>query len=574
MPKSKASKQEERLLSSFRIPATVQKHSDEARAYLARSGLSKPEVDFITALLDLAGEIDPKSEVTFDYLDFQKYLKAHNLPSHRMTIFRKTNFLLKDGLFDCIEMEAIAGGRPPRLYVLKQIHKPEFQTKMESEIQTQMAGRKNERTKTTKALIKHLRKSDAQFLKAFADAKPVTETIFTGICDRAMRFHIREEVEGQRITTSLRVRNTKIIVQATTQTGIASELAALPDQRVIRAVITEVAHIIEEKVQDLLEKAAGNIQGWLFQEDSTPMTYDEEGQPILPARDESISESDIIEQVPNNFFIDTASLGKRMAYASPYSTSTRETINAALRRLNETNFRVVITNPHTEEARQLMEMFGLEDTSADFRFLTSMKSQFDKSFYDDENFDGTGHQHNMEIDLAQEYLDEENLADPYRVEELRRVRLWRISLDPHLFSRLLDKETRSLYAAHADIMKESSGLGQTLYNLITQVLGRTRHAKEKVYMQPLHVLHNTLWPTRKYFRFEEEIIRLMRRHSKHGWDHTLTINTVSMFGYKFTLMKKKGTKELVLRAERDRNDPLTGDNSYHNQRLQFENTEV
>jgi hypothetical protein len=58
----------------------------------------------------------------------------------------------------------------------------------------------------------------------------------------------------------------------------------------------------------------------------------------------------------------------------------------------------------------------------------------------------------------------------------------------------------------------------------------------------------------------------MKRYVEPGnWDHTMTINVARMFGYQFTLMTRNSErKKLWVRVERDKSDPLSGDDSYYN----------
>jgi hypothetical protein len=230
------------------------------------------------------------------------------------------------------------------------------------------------------------------------------------------------------------------------------------------------------------------------------------------------------------------------------------------------------------EALEVMRLFGLSDLVTDFRFISSLRSQYDIGFIgeDDEVPGGLPKSatNNLPVEVhqtAQEHARSEVDIDPFNPDEIMRVRVWRIALDPHLFSMLLNKETRRIFTAHSQIIKEQSGLAQTLYNFFSQTIGRRNRTamgqKENVFYLKLADLHNILWPTRKYHRFQEEFIDLMSRYAKH-WDATLRINTACMFGYQFMLMDKapEGARkaELWVRVERDKHDELAGDQSYYN----------
>ncbi len=227
-----------------------------------------------------------------------------------------------------------------------------------------------------------------------------------------------------------------------------------------------------------------------------------------------------------------------------------------------------------------MRLFGLSDLVTDFRFISSLKSQYDSDFFTDDDKASVWTPHvaagmlPVQVEQSRDQLAQNEIdIDPFNPDELKRVRVWRISLDPHLFEMLLDKEQRRLFTAHSQIMKEQSGLAQTIYNFFSQTIGRRNRTalgqKENVFFLKLSELHNILWPTRKYHRFEEEFTQVMKRYSP-AWDHSLTLNVSKMFGYQFTLINKAPEQkkpELWIRVERDREDELNGDQSYFNRVL-------
>ena len=586
----------DRKISSFRVDPAILRNIVAAKDFIENSGLTKHLTEYLHAILDHAHAINEseggvfKEPVEFTYMELQSYLKEQGISgSSRKPIMRKALSLCEYGLMDSLEQSSEWGGRPPRLYVLKHIHKDSVQTSEQLEIADRIDGRRTTRSKTTKAILKHLEDSDAQLIRHFATARPVTETLWTGVLDRALRFSSTEKVPNNRITNKIRIRRTELIVTAYTSTGPSSELATLADQRVIRAVVTEVAHYIENFVRDYIMEVNQPRQGSFFDEDEDVPPIAPPPGPVDIESDEAGDVSDIstsrsrldaleasaVERIQNSFFIDVVNIAKRLGFASPSSTSARRSINRRLRRLYDTSFRLLINTKNEKEAIDIMNLFGLEDFVTDFRFLPSLHSQYENDFYA-----GGDSQQGREVvrptaedkgkDLTEQVRDEK-LIDPYNEKELGRVRVWRLSLDHHLFRRLLDRETRALYTAHSDIMKEGSGLAQTLYNLWTQTIGRSNRQlkgqKENVFHLPLSDLHNLLWPLRKYQQFQEEIIKLMRRYCKpEEWDTTLSINRASMFGYKHTLQRRG--EVLWLHVERDREDALAGDQSYYNRLLE------
>jgi hypothetical protein len=148
---------------------------------------------------------------------------------------------------------------------------------------------------------------------------------------------------------------------------------------------------------------------------------------------------------------------------------------------------------------------------------------------------------------------------------------------------LKDKEARSIFIAHEEILRERSGLAQTLYNLLSHKIGRTNQqltgGQEQKISTSFERLHNLLWPGRRFDRFEEHFFALLRRHSKSPQALAKAITEanvakrkkpfspqkIAMFGFIFLLSIHKG--DWYITIYRDRDDDINGDNSYHNRML-------
>lgn len=551
-------------------------------------------------------ELDDSIILSLDQVS-DEMKKREQLGSTLRSLISKSKRLTEAGFFKMTDgyRDPSRGGRAPIYFILHEIHKPEFEAEDSKELRERAQGHRNTRAKTTQATLKFLRESDAQLISHVRDIKPVTETIFTGLLDRAMRFTTKEKPRGNRINAKFRIKGTEILVQATTATGPSSELAALADQRVIRAVLSEIADFIDNEIEKYITEVETPRQSSLFNDDDEiidPFDLLEEVQGVSEiTEDRDLNDGEYISKtqlqrehlenvatsrIHNSFFLDTVNVAKRMEYKSPHSSSTRRFINQSFRRLYDTSFRLVIRGKSDAEIAKIMQMFGLSDVATDFRFFTDLKSQYEEEFFDkkkakkkaDRNDSSRDESEHVAVPVevtGSEIARTEHLLDPHNDKELKRVRFWRLSLDSLLFEKLLNKEERKLFTAHNDIMREHSGLGQTLYNLFTSTLGRrNRGNKERPFKATLSQLHNTLWATRKYHKFEEEFCELMKRYMPAGsWDESLKYNQATMFGYVMTLEKDEVEKngrtkvELNLTVVRDRNDPLSGDNSYYNLRV-------
>lgn len=581
----------------FEISPSVIKHKDKAIENLKSvSQIKRPDVEFYWVLISLAEVYLSSSmdSVQIPYSILQDQLKTLGKPYTRQTILKRSKTFVELGIFSkALKGRGPEGGRPYKRFTTEPIHLSDFTSQIDQSNSRVHRGRKITRGRSTtnsKKIIEQLEKSDAQYFKAMATSKPLTDNFWTGILDRSLRFDNWEQIEGNRITTSVRIGKARLTVQATTQTGKSSEIAILADQRIIRAIITMVVETIEKAAEKQLQKKFADFEAEndLF---STRVLDNETGANVDLIEYPGLND-DEQPNVKNEFFIDTVDIASMLGFSGPSSGDTKARINAAIRRLYETNFRVILTGDTPEDATMLRKKFGLDDDAMDFRFITDIKSQFQEGFAPDGVNVETGKlpsiaQQRLAMgDLTQEELEE--LADPFHKEELKRIRLWKISIDSHLFNRLMDKEARSIFVAHDEIMKERSGLAQTLYNLLSHKIGRTnpalRQEQEKTVNTSFEKLHNFLWPGRDFERFEEHFFALLRRHSENPEIFSERIkqanvskrtnefrpHKVLMFGFMFLLSIKD--RQWWITIYRDRKDEINGDNSYHNRMLAKSNS--
>lgn len=603
-----------RAQNTVRIPVSVIESSEVAMNNLADHRLPTPEEAFIKHLLEFGQELldqDPEASVTphveITFSDLEEMMKSRKIRGASKRALRdKCGRLVESGFF---QVRSIGGGRPSsvalsgrkaRLFVLNPIHDQSFESTDTRIIREYAEGRKHKRNRTNRNLANLLKNSSQQVTFFNHAQKALTENLVTGICDRAQRFTTQEVVEGNRITAALKVRGVDIFVQSTTSTHEKAQLAALSDQRVTRALITEITHKIDEEIDQYMNygSAADDSGQYDMLDDIEDADFEEEPAAYsapVPAEVEQDSESDFVSsyeeemlrkekeataRIKNDFFIDTTNLCRRCDYSDPASGTARRFVNQSLRRQYDTNYRIRLKADDPEKVLAVMSIFGMPDHTTDLRLITSLKSQFDPAFIDDAFEPSEQVPATMDGEWSQEDIERD--IDPYNPDEIRRVRYWRISLDPLIFEQLLNRETRKLYTAHPQIMSESSGLAQTLYNVFSALIGRTNRSKmgqkERVFNRSVTNLHKHVWPTREYFSFKDELISVMRRYAE-TWNEDLSYNTARMWGYVFTLYesdeekpKKRGKKqkELWLRVTRDPEDPLAGDDSYYN-RFHVEN---
>ncbi|WP_166255928.1 hypothetical protein [Marinobacter salicampi] len=572
--KSQQSKTTKKI-SSFVVPKQLRDNVELVLEYLERdTHLSSADRNFIRCLIETSYKHkadDLTSDVTFTYVDLQSKLKDSKLGSTRPTIMERAKTLVDYGILKSRSIYNEGGGRPVQFFYLSDIHRADFRSTLQEAADQTMGGRVPNGT-TFRAALKRLANNNSAplFLKGDNPVTARTDTLFCGLLDKSMRISQGEHINGNRITSSTTIKKCKVVVQSTTLTKEGSELVCLADQRVMRALTSECIALIERQIQKLIEDQAGSQLALTYETQDLLIDVDAAGNHSVTeqVKDKKIDIDRVYSMIPNEFFIDVTALAKLMGYKTPSAGSVREPINKALRRLSDTNFTIHITHPESEEAEQLRNLFGLDDTTSEFRFITSLKSQYESGFYRD----ATGEQYDFDKeltltgDVASEQ-DAERLVSHYQDQDMKRVRFWKISLDPHLFKILLDEDARRYYTftAHEEIMRESSGLAQMLYNYITGILGRKMgpNGKPRVFKQPVSYLHQQLAGYRPDWQFREDLVRLLKRHTKPGkWDESLKLNVVRMFGYVFTLtrevrsIKDKPTDVYYLSVQLDANDPI------------------
>ncbi|TBW57491.1 hypothetical protein EZI54_07470 [Marinobacter halodurans] len=568
--------------SHFLVSNATLTNIEKARANISTSGdLRSSLKKYLNHVLDLALRIQeqlkeekfqaiPYYPVTFR--DIQEYASKSGGSGNRSTVQYRANKLISVGLVREVLVNSSRGGKPFKVLYLNPLEEG-INSVDEQQVNQLTSGRKRS-IYSSKRLLNQIRESNMQLISDFDRTRPpITETLFTGICDRVMRFSTREVIPNNRIVVGITHLNAKMLIQATTETGASSQLAALSDQRVIRALLTEIVGKIESKIGKNLN---GNYPSKKPASQSNPMErlryieskkrYQDFPGLELDIEDNTDDPSDDSQTIDNQFYIDVTRLAKRMGYKRPSSGQTRSLINQALRRLHETKFRIVIAGPDEKAKRQLMETLNLEDMETEHRLITEMNSQYQNTFY----------QGDLE-ELWKEQPDEEQsdefMVDAWRPDVLQKNRIWRLKLNDELFNRLMDPEQRAYFRAHKEILEESSGIAQSIYNYMNMILGRTnqslRGKQERVFHRPLEKLHKTIWPERKFSSFEARFIDLLRRHTPKGqFDETLQMNRVRMFGFKFDLYKKEDQNgQLYVRITRDLADPISGNSSHHNRML-------
>lgn len=550
---------------------------DQPRAVLARlkalttgkpRELTPTWSTFIKGVLRYSYRIrNENDDVKFSVSDLRAFFGEENdrlhkkrYPINATTIMRRLKDLDRAGVVQGFKIGHTPGGVELKNYRFGDLYEPDWHTLPYQEHANARKLSSSQRKLTIHSAVRMMKASNDYLINDLTDTKSKSDGFFTGCLDRGMRGTEYETPLNNEIYSDLTIKNVQISILTTAHYQIATR----SDQRIIRAIITLIATTIDEQLEKYqkLRKAA-----LLQRKSCAPALIDASSGVVTD--DTTVSELDKAlmktprDFVPNDFYIDVFDIARLCHYNELRSGYTRACINESIRRLYDTNFRVHLNGEGQEDILDVMALFGLKDTSMDFRFITDLKSlrvsEFEQS---------ASKMRNSLVSVAE--------MNPFSVKELKRVRLWQISIDKTLYEHLLDSDNRRLYRAHDEIMADKRGLSQTLYNYLCSIIGRSAPRKgeqERTYNKPLKVLRDTLWPARPYKAFEKDFMAIMQDYAaKKGIECTEdSVVNLPAFGFLFTVTRVFGG-ELHVRVRRNKRDSLAGDHSFHNLALHSEQT--
>lgn len=306
--------------------------------------------------------------------------------------------------------------------------------------------------------------------------------------------------QRQEIEVSYTVMGKPLIIRATCSTGADSGISTLTDQRAMRPIIAYCKKEIARRKAQLIAQ---------------------HGENFMPS------------MVPNIFKLDIYDLCMLMGM-KPLSENINQAV-AMMRRLADTSFRVdARKNQWFKENFSMMPgSDGVISDIFEFRFLSNLEIAED---------------HGAMADLFN--------APP---EELR-PRFYTFSLEIRLFYSLVLDDSSTIFISHQDLSSEQSGIIQRLYNWARfWVSGRERpNVSQKWYS--LVEMHEKLTPAARLDNFRIYFLRALSK--KAIGEFQLGVGGKSLvYGYYVYYQYKDGTD--YFRFERDRNDPIVGDNSKH-----------
>lgn len=303
--------------------------------------LNTPEVNFITALLELAFEkngndissSDSESddilfEITKDELKAQLLKNKHSCSD--TLIKTRSKILFKLGVFKLNQFKR-EKSKSAHAYTLQLATKL---TDIESPNKKEFQDHKAHRGKL-KALKTQLIETNAQILDTNFPIKLArSERFWNGVLGACMRTSRNDPRKRDPFTTVYGFGKRPVRITTSTQTD--SEICHVDDQRTILAIITLACYNISGVMED-----GGKVE--------------------------------------NNFFIDIVELCNLMGLDG--CGANRETVRQSLKRLYTTNFNLEL-DQDSEEGKAFASHFGLsfEADEQNFRFLTEMDNTLDAEY--------------------------------------------------------------------------------------------------------------------------------------------------------------------------------------------------
>ena len=497
--------------------------------------LTSKQKDFLSQLLLQAEKEENWLAITVS--EIRRYRKSVGKAVTVNRIRGVLNALAELSVVTKTPEETGRGGKPINNYRVAQLH---CDLNINRNIGTYQSNLEKRNLGNNRLLWKKIESENLQILKDYDNCKLVSEALFAGVFDRVMRFSKHQSLTEDRIVTAIKIKGVTIRLQASSQLSRQQELVALEDQRLIRILVNKVLAAIEHwtppvnwegsrspELEDCRQKLNEKIRR--LKAKGIP-SNEHEWRVELSSEERKLWSSSRFQTADNRFFLDVVDLAKWMGYKSPASTSVRLIVNRALWRLHKTEFAIDIGSDRDqiEEALEVMELLGLDSLNCKFHFLPELYSQYVAEFQ-------------FANDQRCLAIDGED-ADAFINNLLRQTRIWQLSLSEDLFDRLKDRSFRNIFSANKEILNETSGVGHSLYNFFSSILS-VGSKNNPGYNQSLKVLKKTIWPSRTFDDFDNQVIKLIRSYMDDKvpgeFDESLESNCVSAFGFTFTLYRKE-----------------------------------
>ncbi|MFA7555283.1 MAG: hypothetical protein WCY88_13610 [Spongiibacteraceae bacterium] len=340
----------------------------------------------------------------------------------------------------------------------------------------------------------------------------IHEKIFNGVLDSAVRLSYRDS-RTKLIECTYLYQGSPLYITTSCSSEEDSEIMASPDQRVMRALNS----LCRRSLQRHLQKARETL-----------------GYDVVDEWDDTA----VMRSIPNLFSVDVNDLCRLMRF--PENSDGEQAVVAMLRRLNDTKFSVDCRyNPAFKE---MFSVSGMGDI-IEFRYMQ-----------------------NLEITRMPKEVRSQNGVTLTLV-----PRFYTFSLEPRIFTSLVFNvmgRYTSLFISHPELAYERSGMVQRFYNWARSYVGSREKTNLYLVEYDLQDMHERLSPATRADNFKHNYLNMIERFVlDKPLSETNPKVTALIHGYFLHIDNSDPKKGPMTRIERDRNDPIVGDDGPHHRKL-------
>jgi hypothetical protein len=341
----------------------------------------------------------------------------------------------------------------------------------------------------------------------------IHEKIFNGVLDSAVRMSYRDS-RTQLIETTYVYQGSPLFIKTTCRSEKDSEIMASPDQRAMRAINS----LARRRMIRMIKQIKGH-----------------HGSDVVDKWDDRA----IIQAIPNLFTIDVIEMCRLMRMPENYDGI--QAVVAMLKRLNDTTFTVDCrSNPNFKE------MFSVTGTGDEIEF-----------------------KYMHELEITREPKEVRSLKGGTKIELVPRFYSFRLETRVFLslvFSALGQFST--LFISHPELAYERSGMVQRFYNWARMFVGSSDKVNLSNFEYDIHDMHERLAPATRLDNFKRHYIEMIERFlTTEPLSESNRSATALIYGYYLHVTNTGSKAGILTRIERNRKDPIAGDDGPHKRRL-------
>lgn len=478
---------------------------------------------FLICLIEHSKEngLPGKGVVTVGRSQFQEALKKKKIGSSNASVSRNLGFLAEHKIATADHEFRQDGGRTAHYRITDLIPLASLsplQVNIKKSDKTVVSRRTKELLRMQRNVLKA--NSDLQLLESSEHLKlHLHEQIFNGVLDSAMRLSYSDK-RVKTIECLYFFAGAPLHITTTCSSEEGSEIMASPDQRAMRSIISLCRQSILKYISKVNDR------------------YDDETI-------KSWSAEEYILHIPNLFTVDIHILCEMMKISQKGEGP--NTAASMLKRLNDTKFEVDTRD--NDKFREMFSMTGKGDL-LEFRFMSG-------------------------LEITRE---NEQIKDLFGVRGELVPRFYTFQLDPRIFKSLVLNAMgvlSTMFISHTGLASERSGMAQRFSNWARSFIGGREKGNLKDQQYDMYDMQERLSPGTRMDNFKKYFLDMMEKFNTGeplSKEHPKI--TALVYGYYIHLDNSQPKQGMVITIERDRDDPIVGDNSRHQQHLRKQAAEA